>query len=671
MISLKVRENACFATNNSPSILAAAITGRYQDNAVRPLQNFSPDRWGDRFLTLPFTNSLDDSSFPCICYLYTKEFESCSSQVESMKKMVKDMLMSSRDDPIENILLINSLFRLGVSYHFEIEIKEQLSHLFLTFSIDNNDYDLYTIAVVFQEFESCSSQVESMKKMVKDMLMSSRDDPIENILLINSLFRLGVSYHFEIEIQEQLSNLFLTFSIDSNDYDLYTVAVVFQVFRSHGYKMSCDVFNKFKNDDGMFKEELASNTKGIISLYEACQWGMHQEHILDEALTFTTLHLESLLSSRSCPDHLREYIGNALKFPYHKGMPRLESKQYISYYGNEESRNDLLLKFAKYDFNRVQMLHQKELSLLSSWWQKANLASRFPHVRQRMVESFFMAVAMVFEPQFAFARNLMSKWYIGFALIDDTYDAYGLYQELQALKRAVERWDTSAVDELPGEYLRNLYEAFLHISDEVEEAVRKEGRSSSVFYAKEAIKKLVQGYHVDARWLHENIMPRFDEYLENGVWSIGVNTTLAVLMMGMREADEDAYRWLLNCDATILRAVSLQSRHYNDMQSNEDEEGRGGQISGITCYMKEYGVSKEEAMEGFRERIKAAWKDINEGFMETPMSIPFPRRILMTAFNIARVSEVCYKYDDGFTYPEITYKHYITKVLIDPIPLEE
>ncbi|KAK8683200.1 hypothetical protein V6N13_039266 [Hibiscus sabdariffa] len=358
-----------------------------------------------------------------------------------------------------------------------------------------------------------------MKKMVKDMLMSSRDDPIENILLINSLFRLGVSYHFEIEIEEQLSHLFLTFSIDSNDYDLYTIGVVFQVFRSHGYKMSC----------------------------------------------------ESLSVSRSCPDHLREYIGNALKFPYHKGMPRLESKQYITYYGNEESRNDLLLKFAKYDFNRVQMLHQKELSLLSSWWQKANLASRFPHVRQRMVESFFMAVAMVFEPQFAFARNLMSKWYIGFALIDDTYDAYGLYQELQALKRAVER---------------------------------------------------------------------FDEYLENGIWSIGVNTTLAVLMMGMREADEDAYRWLLNCDATILRAVSLQSRHYNDMQSNEDEEGRGGQISGITCYMKEYGVSKEEAIEGFRERIKAAWKDINEGFMETPKSIP--RRILMTAFNIARVSEAGY-----------------------------
>ncbi|KAK8683207.1 hypothetical protein V6N13_039273 [Hibiscus sabdariffa] len=61
MIPLKVRRNACFASNNSSAAASQqgprAVTGRYQDQAVRPLQNFSPDRWGDRFITLPFTNS--------------------------------------------------------------------------------------------------------------------------------------------------------------------------------------------------------------------------------------------------------------------------------------------------------------------------------------------------------------------------------------------------------------------------------------------------------------------------------------------------------------------------------------------------------------------------------------------------------------------------------------
>ncbi|XVF70540.1 hypothetical protein PTKIN_Ptkin11bG0169700 [Pterospermum kingtungense] len=222
-----------------------------------------------------------------------------------------------------------------------------------------------------KEFESCSRQVEALKETVKDMLMASTVDPIENIYLINSLSRLGVSYHFETEIQGQLRQLFNSLHrfIDKKDYDLYTVGVIFQVFRSHGHKISSDVFNKFKNDGGMFKKELANNTKGMISLYEASHWGMHGEVILDEALVFTRMHLASLVSHQSCPDHPRECIANALYRPYHKGMPRLEARQYISFYEklDSESRNDILLKFAKYDFNLVQMHHQHELSLLSRY----------------------------------------------------------------------------------------------------------------------------------------------------------------------------------------------------------------------------------------------------------------------------------------------------------------
>ncbi|KAK8276191.1 hypothetical protein V6Z12_D10G184100 [Gossypium hirsutum] len=91
------------------------------------------------------------------------------------------------------------------------------------------------------------------------------------------------------------------------------------------------MFSKLKIDDNMFKE-LTSDIKSIICLYEASHWGMDLEHILDKALAFATLHLESLVVSQSCPNHLRELIGNALKFPYHKGMQRVEARHCISYY---------------------------------------------------------------------------------------------------------------------------------------------------------------------------------------------------------------------------------------------------------------------------------------------------------------------------------------------------
>ncbi|XVF19703.1 hypothetical protein REPUB_Repub11eG0133500 [Reevesia pubescens] len=589
VVPLQIRRKAGFAsTTDSSSSRSAALSYSLQarssisnnsthQDIVRPLEKFSPHIWGDRFITLPFTNS---------------EFEWCSRQVEVLKEMVKDMFMTSIGDPIENIYLINSLCRLGVSYHLETEIEKQLSHLFIT----------------------------------------------------------------------------LPQLMDNKDYDLHTVAVIFQLFRSHGYRMTCDVFNKFKNGDGMFKEELFSNIKGMISLYEASHWGMHGELILDETLAFTTLHLESLVS-QSCPDHLREYIANALNRPYHKGMPTLEARQYISFYEKDESRNHILLNFAKYDFNRVQMHLQQELSLLSSWWEESNIGSRFPHVRQRIVESFFSGVVVLFEPRFALGRSAMTKWSVALLLMDDTYDAYGLYEELPYLTKALERFDISAMDELPVDYLKCLYEAILNISDEVGEEVSKEGRSFSFSYTKEELKKVALTYDVQARWTHERIMPSFDEYLENGLRSVGAILCLTLLMTGMEEADEETYQWLIKCDAKILRTTGILSRLYNDSKSNEDEEKRGGQLSGITCYMKEYGVSKKEVIEGYKERIRVGWKDLNEGFMVTPTSVA--RQILLATFNFARLADVIYKDDDGFTKPEITLKHYITKVLIDPIPLQD
>ncbi|KAK8569634.1 hypothetical protein V6N13_046683 [Hibiscus sabdariffa] len=75
------------------------------------------------------------------------------------------------------------------------------------------------------------------------MLVASASDPIPNMHLIHTLCRLAVAHHFQNEIEKQLAHHFVTLSeiIDYNkDYDLHTIAVVFQVFRFHGYNMSSD-----------------------------------------------------------------------------------------------------------------------------------------------------------------------------------------------------------------------------------------------------------------------------------------------------------------------------------------------------------------------------------------------------------------------------------------------
>ena len=93
----------------------------------------------------------------------------------------------------------------------------------------------------FQEIELNDRLVEELKQKVKEMLIDSTNDPVEKVSFINTICRLGLSYHFENQIEEQLNQILearpnLT---DDNDYDLNATALLFRVFRQHGYKMSC------------------------------------------------------------------------------------------------------------------------------------------------------------------------------------------------------------------------------------------------------------------------------------------------------------------------------------------------------------------------------------------------------------------------------------------------
>ncbi|KAJ0076894.1 hypothetical protein Patl1_36260 [Pistacia atlantica] len=73
------------------------------------------------------------------------------------------------------------------------------------------------------------------------MLIAFMSDLAKKFCLIDSICHVGVSYHFETEIEEQLNQIFVAQPnlVDDNDYDLYTIALLFRVFRQYGFKMSC------------------------------------------------------------------------------------------------------------------------------------------------------------------------------------------------------------------------------------------------------------------------------------------------------------------------------------------------------------------------------------------------------------------------------------------------
>ncbi|RXI03549.1 hypothetical protein DVH24_004201 [Malus domestica] len=262
------------------------------------------------------------------------------------------------------------------------------------------------------------------------------------------------------------------------------------------------MFNKFKDDDGKFKESLVNNVIGLLSLYEATQLRVHGEDILEEALTFTTTHLKSVENRLSSP--LSELVTHALYQPFWKGNPRLEARRYLSIYQEDDSHNETLFNFCKVGFQSLAASPSER----TKWSKDLDFVSKLPFARDRIVESYLWGLGCYFEPQYDFARMTLSK-VIGLIVgIDDIYDVYGTFEELELFTEAVEstkpfgnsltsdsirtpklsefRWDISAMDRLP-QYMKVCYQAMLDSYTEMEEKLRNEGNLYRIHYAREAV----------------------------------------------------------------------------------------------------------------------------------------------------------------------------------------
>ena len=87
--------------------------------------------------------------------------------------------------------------------------------------------------------------------------------------------------------------------------------------------------------------------------------------------------------------------------------------------------------------------------------------------------------------------------------------------------------------------------------------------------------------------------------------------------------------------------------------------------SAIECMIQENGVSEEEACRVLNKQVEDAWKDLNAAFFY-PQSPPIP--FLLRVLNFARVPELLYKVEDGFT-NAINTKRYLVSLLDDPVQI--
>ncbi|KAG2306990.1 hypothetical protein Bca52824_026738 [Brassica carinata] len=177
------------------------------------------------------------------------------------------------------------------------------------------------------EFDGLWREIETLKPRLSDKLVCS--DTKNRILLINTLVNLGVAYHFEKEIEEFMKDAFEKVEdITGGEEDMYTISVIFRVFRRYGHNVSSDMFNKFKGENGDFKKCLTDDVRGMLSFYEASHHGTKTEEILDEVMQFTKKHLE-LFVGRTNQPHISALIQNVLYLSQQENSEVLRAKEYI------------------------------------------------------------------------------------------------------------------------------------------------------------------------------------------------------------------------------------------------------------------------------------------------------------------------------------------------------
>ncbi|KAI4334064.1 hypothetical protein L6164_018801 [Bauhinia variegata] len=502
---------------------------------------------------------------------------------------------------------------------------------------------------------------EDVRRIIKDEKGVGSFAKLE---LIDDIQRLGLSYHFEKEIAEALHS-YVSFQRCHGTTSLHEAALTFRLLRQHGYDVSQDIFERFRDDKGDFKACLTNDVKGMLSLYEASFLGFEGELILDEAKAFTRMHLKQKLKENQLSKELFEEVSHALELPIHHRIQRLEARWYIEAYSKRHNANPVLLEAAILDFNMVQSVLQRDLQEMSRWWNGMGLAAKLSFSRDRLMECFFWTVGMAFEPHFSNLRKGLTKVTCFITIIDDVYDVYGTLDELELFTSAVERWDIKAVDSLPG-YTKMCFLALYNTVNEMAYDALKGHGQDILPHLINAWTEMLKAFLQEAKWQRGKDLPSFKDYLDNAWVSVsGIVILVHAYFMLNHNITKEALESLQNRH-DLFRIPSTIFRLCNDLGTSTAELERGESASSIVCYMQETGSTEEYAYKCIGGLLDETWKKMNKA---RGLDSPFTKAFEDSAINLGRISQCTYLNGDGHGAPDGTSQNRIRSLIIEPITL--
>ena len=195
------------------------------------------------------------------------------------------------------------------------------------------------------------------------------------------------------------------------------------------------LFHKF-----LHEEAKSMDWRGLLSLYEASQYGTNDEEILSNAMDFSKKKLLNMQNTHLTPQKLVK-IADTIGYPRHQRIERFETWRWIQEGTGFAENSSPILEFAAIDYKMVQVQHQKELAELTRWWKDLRLGKKISFARDQPLEFFLWATGIFPDPTQSVCRMELARFVPILLLLDALYDNYGSLEELTLFTDAIRRFE--------------------------------------------------------------------------------------------------------------------------------------------------------------------------------------------------------------------------------------
>ncbi|KAI4331063.1 hypothetical protein MLD38_029288 [Melastoma candidum] len=513
-------------------------------------------------------------------------------------------------------------------------------------------------------------EINTLKEKVKGMINAGNTRPLDKLELIDAVQRLGLGYHFEVEIRDALDLVRETYlnggGSDMNN--LYSTALLFRLLRQHGFHIQQEAFEIFLKKDTFGSLHQEDVIKGVLALYEASFHSVKGESIMEQAKVGALNHLKSLDMGKlkTFPNNLARKVERALYMPLRWTSNRSEARWFIDIYEQDLAMKPNLLRLAKLDFNLVQSQYRTEVAQLSSWWTELGV-ERFDVLRDRLMENYLWGTIIAFEPRWSDYRVMLIKIGNLITIIDDVYDIFGTMEELEILTDFIDRWDISGIDKLPP-VIRSTYMALYNSTNEIAHRIMRDRGINVLPCLQMMWARHCKGYLREAKWYNSGCKPTFEECIVNGTNTIGCFIMLLIYFIGMaRSLDKEAIDFACNIPPILYNAAFIV-RLLNDLGTSQYEMARGDNFKAVQCYQNPHRISVEEAREAIWSMVEEAWKNMNQlEFEEYPSFAS--KDYLNACLGFARGSHFFHQYGDGQGFSDKETKEYLMSLVVEPVSI--